>query len=234
MSRTKKNQDENGIKAPPENENGDSVKENVMTDESVKNEARAAAVDELKEVEINRLSSEIDSLKDLMQRRQADFENYKRHSRKQQEEFKKYALRDIALDIITINDDLIRAVESSAGITDNSETSLRQFSEGVQMISKRIEGALEKYGIVQIDSEGAVFDPNFHEAVEIETVEGIEQDMVAKVYLKGFRIDDIVIRSSKVKVAKPVRIQKPENMKGAPVNGEHSDANPQSDGVNPS
>jgi molecular chaperone GrpE len=168
-----------------------------------------------------------------MQRRQADFENFKRHTRKQQDEFKKYALRDIALDIITINDDLIRAIESSVEITDNSESSLRMFSEGVQMISNRIEGALEKYGVVQIDSEGAVFDPNFHEAVEIETVDGIDQDMVAKVYLKGFRIDEMVIRSSKVKVAKPARAQKNETLQGAPLNGEQTNGNSGAEGATP-
>ena len=155
--------------------------------------------------EVGRYKVEIDTLKDLLQRRQADFENYKKRTIKFQEEQKKFSIKDLALDIITINDDLHRAVEASMnfGVNGGScEEGHKSFVDGVVMISKQIEDMLGKYHVIEIPSLNEKFDPTVHEAVEIELSNECDVDMVAKVYQKGFCIDDLVIRSSKVKVAK--------------------------------
>ena len=147
------------------------------------------------------------TLKDTILRRQADFENYKKRHHKIQKEQKKLAVKDLALDIIHINDDLLRAIEASSNIqADQSfEDAHKSFVDGVSMISNRIEEALKKYDVVEIDALNKEFDPNYFEAVEIEMAENVVKDTVTKVYQKGFRIDDIVVRSSKVKVSKPIR-----------------------------
>jgi molecular chaperone GrpE len=162
--------------------------------------------------ENEKLREEVASLKDTMMRRQADFENYKKRIFKQQAETRTMAIRDFALDVILINDDLLRAVEASEAITKNGSTedSHKSFLEGVVMISKRIEEILKKYNVIEIDSLNREFDPNFHEAVEIEQLGGVERDTVSKVYHKGFRIDDLVVRSAKVKVTKPKRDAVPD------------------------
>jgi molecular chaperone GrpE len=153
-----------------------------------------------------KLREEMNALKDTMLRRQADFENYKKRIAKQQGEVRKMAFRDIARDIIQINDDLLRAIEASESMPDKSSgESHASFVKGVSMISQRIEEALKKYGVVEIDAMNQEFDPNLHEAVEIEMSDGVEFDMVTKVYQKGFRIDDLVVRSAKVKVTKQNR-----------------------------
>jgi molecular chaperone GrpE len=155
--------------------------------------------------ENQKLRSEMDNLKDTMQRRQADFENYKKRMAKQQGEYRKMHIRDFAHDIMEINDDLLRAIEASDSLAKNGsvEKSHRSFVEGVSMISNRIEETMKKYGVVEIDALNQAFDPNFHEAVEIEMSGDVDFDTVTKVYQKGFRIDDLVVRSAKVKVAKP-------------------------------
>ncbi len=160
-----------------------------------------------KEEDILKLRGEADSLKDLLQRRQADFENYKKRNARLMEDSKKFAIRDFASDIILINDDLLRAIEASSSVSgdeESLETSYRSFVDGVSMISKRIEETLRNYGIEEIEAEGQPFNPNFHEAVEIEMSDSIETDTVTHVHQKGFRIDEMVVRSSKVKVAKPM------------------------------
>ncbi|HOO71105.1 MAG TPA: nucleotide exchange factor GrpE [Spirochaetota bacterium] len=157
-----------------------------------------------KENEIIRLKNEVDSFKDILQRRQADFENYKKRTLKYQEEQKKYGIKDFALDIILINDDLIRAIEAASQIDGVHEETSRSFVDGVNMISRRIEESLEKYGVVEIDSLNQPFNPNYHEAVEIEMNGDYPVDTVTKIYQKGFRIDELVVRSTKVKVAKSV------------------------------
>lgn len=159
------------------------------------------------EDEIIKLTKENETLKDLLQRRQADFENYKKRTAKFQEEYKKTAIREFARDIIDINDDLIRAIEAAENIADSEPEDTRKFfSEGVAIISKRIVETLGNYGIVEIEAEGMPFDPNFHEAIEIgEADQNIDTDTVTKVHKKGFKLDELVIRTAKVKVAKAVK-----------------------------
>lgn len=149
--------------------------------------------------------TELESMKDLMMRRQADFENYKKRSLKSQEDFKKFIIKEFALEIVKINDDLLRAVESSSSIKPDEtlEASHKSFVEGVGIISKRIESTLKNFGVEEIDCLNTEFNPNFHEAVEMESSGDVAVDTVVKVHEKGFKIDDIVVRTAKVKVARP-------------------------------
>ncbi|MCU0848106.1 MAG: nucleotide exchange factor GrpE [Spirochaetes bacterium] len=177
------------------------------SEQSVMPENGAAGDAAGRDAEISRLKQEIESLKDVMMRRQADFENFKKRNAKMYEDQKKMSIKDFALDIILINDDLIRAIDASSGVCegDRPEEAKRSLVDGVTMISKRIEETLGKYGIVEVDSLNREFDPNFNEAVEIEMSPDVDRDTVTKVYLKGFRIDDLNVRSARVRVAKPVK-----------------------------
>lgn len=163
--------------------------------------------------ENQKLVSDMENLKDVMLRRQADFENYKKRMAKQQGESRKMAIRDFSCDIMEINDDLLRAIDASESITKSgsSEDSHRSFVEGVSMISRRIEEAMKKYGVMEIEALNQEFDPNFHEAVEIDMSDGVNLDTVTKVYQKGFRIDDLVVRSAKVRVTKPQKSAPPDS-----------------------
>jgi molecular chaperone GrpE len=155
--------------------------------------------------QLKKLTSENESLKDLMQRRQADFENYKKRMLKQFEDSRKYALKDIAEDIISVYDDLLRAIDAALAVTKESVNveTYASMLQGIEMVSKRIEEVLNKHGIVEIEALGCAFDPNMHEAYEIEFSDNVEQDTVSKVHQKGFKVDDVIVRTSKVKVAKP-------------------------------
>ena len=156
------------------------------------------------ETEIIRLNKEIDTLKDIMQRRQADFENFRKRTARMQEEYKKLSIKDFALDILNINDDLLRAIEASSAIcAEKSADAASSMIDGVKLTSKKLMDTLGKYGIEEIDSENRPFDPNFHEAVEIETDPDITVDTVTKVYQKGFKLEEYIVRTAKVKVCKP-------------------------------
>lgn len=159
------------------------------------------------EAEIERKNKEIQSLTETMKRRQADFENYKKRMIKSQEDFRKLANKDFALDVIQINDDLLRALEAACVIKEGQtvKETCAAFSEGFMMISRRIEDVLKKYGIEEINSLGNEFDPNFNEAVEIEESGDVEKDTVTRIHQKGFRLEDYVVRCAKVKVTKSLR-----------------------------
>ena len=171
---------------------------NALTEEN-----ESMEVQKLKE-DIEKMTKDIETLTDTMKRRQADFENYKKRMIKTQEEQKKFAIRDLALEIININDDLLRACEASNSIDKSKpvEEICGSFSEGFSMISKKVEEALKKFGIEEIDSLNQAFDPNCNEAIEMEDSEDVKCDTITKVHQKGFRMDDLVVRSAKVKVSK--------------------------------
>ena len=159
------------------------------------------------EEELQKKDSELVAVKDLLLRRQADFENYKKRVMRTQEEQKKLAIKDLSLDIITINDDLLRAIQAAEDVPQDESLpeAHESFVEGVKLISNQIESALKKYGIEEIDSLNQEFDPNYNEAVEINMSEDVDKDTITKVYQKGFRLDDYVIRSAKVCVSKPLK-----------------------------
>lgn len=156
--------------------------------------------------EAEKKSKELAELKDLMQRRQADFENYKKRVIKNQEETRKLAIKDVALDIISINDDLLRAIEASSSVKEGEslEQAHASFVDGVKMISKTIEETLRKYGVEEIDHLGRPFDPQYNEAVEIVTSDAVKEETVTKIYQKGFTLGELVIRSARVQVSKPI------------------------------
>ncbi len=154
--------------------------------------------------ELIRLTKEIETLKDLLQRRQADFENFRKRTAKLQEDYKKLAIRDFACDIINVNDDISRAIEASDNLSgQESSDSKSSFIEGIKLVSKRIEEILNKYGIEEIESDNKPFNPNFHEALEIESSADHSEDTVTKVYQKGFKLDEHLVRTAKVRVSKP-------------------------------
>lgn len=169
--------------------------------------------------ELNKKNEELTALKDLLMRRQADFENYKKRIIRMQEDDRKLAIKDMALDIITINDDLIRAIDAASNVqnVDDVASAHTSFVEGVKIISRQIEDMLKRYGVEEIESLNQPFDPEYNEAIEIDESPDVEKDTITKVYQKGFKLDKYVIRAARVKVTRPAK--KPD------TNGEKAEEN---------
>jgi molecular chaperone GrpE len=202
------NNEKKAAKENPDTAEDIENKENVqeIECEDVKNpEDEVSCQDE----EITKLNKEVETLKDLLQRRQADFENFRKRTAKLQEDYRKLAIKDFACDIINVNDDINRAIEASDSLStqenpaSSDSSSKDSFIEGIKLVSKRIEETLNKYGIEEIESENKPFNPNFHEALEIADSTDQNEDTVTKVYQKGFKLDEYVLRTAKVRVSKP-------------------------------
>ena len=203
--------------SPPLQKDAERAVDEQCIEENEKLEKEISSQDE----EIMKLNKEIETLKDLLQRRQADFENFRKRTVKMQEEYKKLAIKDFAYDILDISDDLARAVEASNSIASAESSSAGEsLAEGVKIISRRLEETLNKFGISEIESENRSFDPNYHEAIEIETSPDVKSDTVTKVYRKGFKLDEYVIRAAKVRVAKPAPETDADSRDGSNDQGE--------------
>lgn len=156
---------------------------------------------ESKDEEIAKLQEELENQEDqtneyisYSQRLQADFENYKRHSEKQNAEIIKYANEQLISNILDSYEDLERALNQS-----NNEKELR---EGVELIYSKLKDILEKEGLKEIPTEGEKFDPFKHEALMAENNDDFENGYIIEELMKGYTLKDKVLKYSKVKVCK--------------------------------
>lgn len=126
------------------------------------------------------------------QRTQADFVNYKRRSEQEREEIGKFANNQLILSLLPVLDDLERAFES---IT--PQVARFKWVEGIRLIERKLQSALEAQGLSQIKALGEPFDPNLHEATMHSKG---EEGMVVQELQKGYMLHDRVIRPSIVVV----------------------------------
>lgn len=135
-------------------------------------------------------------LEDICKRIQADFENYRKRSQKEKEEFGRYANEDLVLRILPVKDNLSLATEHlPKKMRDDN------WVRGVLQIEKQLEQILAQEGVEKIESLGRHFDPHLHEAVEEVESERPPGEIVEEV-LAGYQLSDKVIRPAKVKVSK--------------------------------
>lgn len=135
---------------------------------------------------------------DRLLRLQADFDNNRKRLDKEKQDFVKFANEGIILELLNILDDLERSVE----LAETKHQDLSSFLKGVEMILAHLYEMLKEYGVKPIQSEGKLFDPDFHEALMQEENKGLPEHTIVEELQKGYLLNDRVIRTSKVKVSK--------------------------------
>jgi len=132
-----------------------------------------------------------DAYLDMARRLQADFDNYRKRTQRETEEYRKYACSAIVSDLLTVVDDLDRALGQ---VKEDNDLII-----GIRGVRSNMMKILESNGLEEIPADGK-FDPNFHEA--LCAVEGDEDDKIAEVFQKGYMLNGKVLRYTKVKVTK--------------------------------
>ena len=176
--------EENNIEEGPVEE--ESVDENIQDDET----------DPLDEAIKDR-----DNYKSIAQRAQADLVNYRTRAAQELEETRRNLKMSIFHRVISVADDLSRAVDS---IPEDSDA---QWSDGVKLVLRNFENFLDIEGVKKIESLGAMFDPNFHEALMYEDDEVNDEGTIISIIQEGYQIDDKLLRPARVVVAKRPEIQ---------------------------
>jgi molecular chaperone GrpE len=180
--------------------------ETSETDEAVKDEAEEKEddvsseakdqEDEDPEAKIQALNDEVTKWKTEYYKVFADMENTKKRMNKEFENQKKFMMQRFIEDLLPVIDNFERSLASEAG-----DENLKNFLKGYQMIHDQLMNILEKNGVKVIEAEGKPFDPNFHQAVMTEKVDGVEPNMVVQELQKGYMLKDRVIRATLVKVS---------------------------------
>ena len=142
---------------------------------------------------IEALTKEKDETVTLLQRIQADFDNFRRRNASIRSDSYEEGKRDTVKELLPALDNLERALEAIPA----ENASLR---EGIAMVQRQMLDSLKKLGLEEVESD-CIFDPNKHEAVMREKVDGKESGDIVVVFQKGYRMGDRVIRHCMVKVA---------------------------------
>jgi len=132
----------------------------------------------------------------LAQRTQADFENYRKRSARDLRAAEARGVARLARELLPTLDNLGRALAAADG-----DVSDEHLSAGVKLVQAELVGALARVGIEPFSPEGERFDPQEHEAITQQPVEGAEPGTVADVYQQGYRHGELVLRPARVVVA---------------------------------
>ncbi len=136
----------------------------------------------------------------------AELDNLRKRMARELELAQKAALERFVREILTVADSLELGLQAAAE-TDN----LEKVKEGIELTLKQLLTVFHKFEIQQIDPLGEKFNPDLHEAMAMEEVEGVESGTVVRVFQKGYRLGDRLVRPALVVVARP-----PEQASGSP------------------
>jgi molecular chaperone GrpE len=148
------------------------------------------------------LQAENSALKDQLLRTMAELENYRKRAEREREEMAKFAITGFARDLLSVADNLRRALESVPVDHEKPEELLKNLLEGVEITEKELLSAFKKHGIEKIEPLGQPFDHHLHQAMF--EVEDSDQPVGTVVHLMqpGYSLNGRLLRPAMVGVSK--------------------------------
>ncbi len=134
-----------------------------------------------------------DDFRDRYLRSLADFENFRKRSEREKNDFQRYALAGMVRDLLPVLDNFDRGLEHAE---EGDE-----FHKGMALIYKQLFDVLQRHGLKPIGESGVRFDPNIHEGVVRVEDPSVPSHTVVEVLQKGYVLHDRLIRPAMVKVA---------------------------------
>jgi molecular chaperone GrpE len=146
--------------------------------------------------ELTAKAEKADEYLELAKRTKADFENYRKRATREAAAAQERGVARLARELLPAVDNLDRAVEAAEGAGENGN-----LLSGIKLVHADVLAALQRAGIERYSPEGEAFDPQRHEAVAQQPVEGAEPGTIVEVYQRGYLLGDSVIRPARVVVA---------------------------------
>ena len=166
--------------------------------ESVEESAPAAVAGKVAETiapsETEKLKAERDALLDRLARLQAEFDNARKRGVREQQDFREFAAADVIKNFLPILDNFERALKANADST--------EFRNGIELIYRQFQDALQKIGVQPIVAVGQPFDPRIHEAVEMVDTAEVPDHHVVDELQHGYKYKDRLLRPAMVRVAR--------------------------------
>ncbi len=183
------------------NESPETTEENLMDGEN--DQVNLSAVEDLdsevpEEAEPT-LEEQLATTKDQLLRAMAEAENTRKRAAREKEEMAQYAITNFARDLLSVSDNLSRAIES---LKESEDESVKGLLEGVEITEKELLKVFKKYKINKIEALEQAFDHNFHQALIEIPSEDKEPGTIVQEMQVGYTISDRLLRPSMVGVAK--------------------------------
>jgi len=177
------------------------IEENEMeSEDSTSRSAEAGAQEELTMVdaaELKRLHDEKQELQNMLVRRQADFENYRKRVEKERHSDRHRGAESLVEHLLPVLDAFDRALSAH-----HEGAASEDYRKGFELIRKQLWDALSKQGLSRIESVGKEFNPHFHHAIEqVETSEDEDGTVIGELQ-PGYLFHERVLRPAMVRVAK--------------------------------
>ena len=169
----------------------------ISSDEDESPEEETVELDPIKilEKDLQKTKDELAEEKDKFVRLQADTDNFRKRLSREKDEFSQYANERLFKELIPIFDNLERALEDPSNDT-------KSLKEGLEMILKQFSAFLEKEKVEPIKAIGEKFDPMVHEALTSEESNDHEENTIISEFVKGYTINNRVLRPSQVVISK--------------------------------
>jgi molecular chaperone GrpE len=173
--------------------------ENKQADEAADPEQK---IEELTE-RVEALEEERDELNDRVLRKAAEFENYRRRMDREKKRRHEAGMLEVIEPVLEVLDDFERSIDAAEELQDSQDAqkAYESLKGGVEMVFRKFRDTLENLGVEPIEAEGKPFDEELHEAMMRQPSEEAEPGTVLQEIRKGYRMDDRVIRHSRVVVA---------------------------------
>jgi len=188
---------------PENNGSGNGAGEQATPEPSPELQIPAATAEE----RVAALQAERDEIKDRMLRIAADFENWKKRSRKEQTDGETRVREQVLKDMLEVVDNLERA---TSAYVENGSVDGASVLKGVNLVLRLFQTKLERYNVKPFDAKGQPFDPRVHEAISQVATADVAPGTVANELQKGYRIGDKLLRPAIVSVATAPASAKPE------------------------
>jgi molecular chaperone GrpE len=148
--------------------------------------------------ELTAKAEKADEYLELAKRTKADFENYRKRTARDTAVATQRGATKLANELLPAVDNLDRAI---AHAPQAGEAEVMAFVDGIENVRAQLIAALQRAGIERYSPEGERFDPQLHEAIAQQPVDGAEPGTVVEVYQRGYRLGEVVIRPARVVVA---------------------------------
>lgn len=135
---------------------------------------------------------------DSVLRARAEIENMRRRTEQEIDKARKFALERFSSELLPVMDNMERALE----MADKENEAITSLLEGVELTHKTMKDTMEKFGLTELDPQGEIFNPDFHQAMAIQESADHEPNTVMVVMQKGYALNGRVVRPAMVMVSK--------------------------------
>jgi molecular chaperone GrpE len=174
----------------------ESVAAEARTNNAAARAEKAGKIGSATEQKVAELEQQVREANERALRSHAELENYRKRAARELVEERRYAIVPFARDLLSVVDNLERAIEAAQKTSDSSG-----LLDGVKMVATQLEGVLKAHQCVRIETVGTPFDPNQHQAIAQESSDVHSAGSITRAVQSGFKLHDRVIRPAQVFVS---------------------------------